>query len=171
MKSWGFVSGVFGLLLANAAHADIAVADFARHEQYVDASISPDGEYLAAVAVVKGRRVLSLVHLADKKGVNLNPREGDELSTFQWIGPDRLIYTLGKHVGGEVATYATGELFTVKGDGTGAAILYGNRAGPKSPTPPREGRDVGCNKIPAARGKDMTPPLHSRLGAGACELL
>ena len=134
MKSWGFVSGVLGLLFANAAHADVAVTDFARHVQYVDASISPDGEYLAAVAVVKGRRVLSLVHLADKKGVNLNPREGDELSTLQWIGPDRLIYTLGKHVGGEVAPYATGELFTVKGDGTGAAILYGYRAGPKSTT-------------------------------------
>lgn len=132
MRTWGFVCGIVGLLLDNSVSADVPVADFARHTQYVDAAISPDGEYLAAVAVVKGKRVLALVHLADKKGVNLNPREGDELSGFRWVGSDRLIYTLGKHIGGEVAPHATGELFTVKGDGTGSGILYGYRAGPKS---------------------------------------
>ncbi len=134
MRSWTFVCAAAAWLIGNSAHADIPVADFAKHAQYVAAAISPDGEYLATIAVVKGRRVLGLVHLADKKGVNLSPREGDELSTFQWIGPNRLIYTLGKHVGGETAPYATGELFTVKGDGTGAGVLYGYRAGTKPTT-------------------------------------
>ena len=90
MRTCGFVCGIVGLLLGNSVSADVPVADFARHTQYVDAAISPDGEYLAAVAVVKGKRVLALVHLADKKGVNLNPREGDELSGFRWVGSDRL---------------------------------------------------------------------------------
>jgi dipeptidyl aminopeptidase/acylaminoacyl peptidase len=132
MKFGVLVGSFLGLLIGGSVHAEVPVADFAKHMQYVEAAISPNGEYLAAVAVVKGRRMLSLVHLADMKGVNLDPREGDELSSFEWIGPDRLIYTLGKHIGGEVRPYATGELFTLKGDGTGAAILYGYRAGPRS---------------------------------------
>ena len=131
MRSWKLVCAGAGLL-GSSAHAEVPVADFAKHEQYAGAAVSPNGEYLAAVAVINGRRMLSLVHLSDMKGLNLNPREGDELSSFQWVGPDRLVYTLGKHNGGEEAPYATGELFTVKGDGTGAAILYGYRAGPKS---------------------------------------
>src|ERR1700686_763674 len=37
--------------------------------------------------------------------------------------------------------------------------------------PPREGNDVGCNKMPAARGKDMSPPLHSLLATAATQRL
>src|SRR5580692_1091039 len=33
--------------------------------------------------------------------------------------------------------------------------------------PPREGNDVGCSRMPAARANDMSPPLHSRFAAGA----
>src|SRR5271169_409597 len=35
--------------------------------------------------------------------------------------------------------------------------------------PPREGNDVGCNRMPAARGKDISPPLHSLLAAAATQ--
>src|SRR6516164_2884733 len=44
-------------------------------------------------------------------------------------------------------------------------------AGPKSPIPPREGNDVGCNRMPAARAKDMSPPLHSLFSTGASQSL
>ena len=56
------------------AAAEIPLADFARHDRYRDVKISPDGEYLAASAIVHDKAVLSLIHLADMKGVNDVPR-------------------------------------------------------------------------------------------------
>ena len=64
-----------------ASADDIPLADFARHAQFRDIKISPEGDYLAASAVVDGKAVLSLIRLADMKGVNLRPREDDEIST------------------------------------------------------------------------------------------
>jgi hypothetical protein len=59
---------ILGLLLAAlalpAAGAEVPLADFARHEQFRDIKISPQGDYVAASAVVDGRTVLSLIRLA-----------------------------------------------------------------------------------------------------------
>ena len=82
-------------LTAPAVAADIPLQEFARHPQYEDAQLSPDGQYLAAVAVVDGKRMLSLIHLTDLKGVNVAPRGDDELAEFDWAGPDRLVYSVG----------------------------------------------------------------------------
>ncbi|MFI4969340.1 MAG: S9 family peptidase, partial [Lysobacterales bacterium] len=59
-----------------SANAAVPLADFARHAQFRDIQISPQGDYVAASAVVDGKAVLSLIRLADMKGVNLRPREG-----------------------------------------------------------------------------------------------
>src|SRR5689334_20135315 len=58
-----------------AAPAVVPYADFARHEQFREVKISPNGDYLAAAAVVDGKAVLSLIRLSDMKGVNLRPRD------------------------------------------------------------------------------------------------
>ena len=53
------------LLARTAAAAPVPLADFARHAQFEDVKISPDGAWLAASAVIDDKTVLSLVHLAD----------------------------------------------------------------------------------------------------------
>ena len=59
--------------------AEVPISDFARHEQYLSVRISPNGDYLAATAVVGGQIVLELVNTADMRPRVLRPREGETL--------------------------------------------------------------------------------------------
>jgi dienelactone hydrolase len=126
MKFW-----FCGLLLACSAciAAEVPLIDFARHERYHDVKISPNGEYLAASAVVNGKMVLTLLHLGDLKGVNIVPRETDELAQFWWVAPTRVMYTVGRKIGGLEVPLATGELFTVAADGSEQKMIFGYGGG------------------------------------------
>jgi dipeptidyl aminopeptidase/acylaminoacyl peptidase len=105
----------------------VSLADLAKHAQYKDVKISPDGQFLAATAVVKGQTVLALIRLSDKKGNLVRPREEDDVTDFWWASPTRVLYSVGERVGGYDAPLATGELFAVNADGNGADTLYGYR--------------------------------------------
>ena len=107
----------------SAAHAAVPLADFARHPTFNNAKISPDGKYVAASANVDGQTVLSLIRLADMKGLNVRPREGRELAGFWWVAPSRVMYTLGERSGPLEAPVSTGELYAVNADGSGDGII------------------------------------------------
>jgi dipeptidyl aminopeptidase/acylaminoacyl peptidase len=124
--TWIFVVGLF---MAPAFAAPVPLADFARHPRYEQVTISPNGDYLAAGAVVKGRTVLSLIHLADMKGVNVSARDGADIVDFWWVAPTRVMYTIGARIGGLEAPQSTGELYAVNADGSDGKILFGFRAG------------------------------------------
>lgn len=128
MRMFRFVAALALACAAWTAHAaPVAFADLARHEQYKDVKISPDGEYLAATAVVDGQTVLALIHVADMKATVVRPRQEDDVVDFWWASPKRVLYTVGMRWGGYDAPLATGELFAVNADGTGADMLYGFR--------------------------------------------
>ncbi|QBB69778.1 S9 family peptidase [Pseudolysobacter antarcticus] len=110
--------------------AEIPVTDFARHAQYTEMKISPDGKYLAAIAIVQGERVLSLIRLSDRSGKNLHARSGREVLDFHWVNDHRVIYSVTLRLGGLVRPVATGELFGVNADGGSADVLFGFEAGP-----------------------------------------
>ena len=129
MIAWRRWMVVVSLLLCVVAlHAQpVSLADLARHAQYKDVKISPDGKYLAATAVVDGRTVLALIRLSDKKGEIVRPREEDDVTSFWWVSPTRVVYAVGTRVGGYDSPLSTGELFAVNANGTGADMLYGYR--------------------------------------------
>lgn len=110
------------------AATPIPLADFAKHEKFDEVKISPDGKYLAASAVVDGKRVLSLINLSDNKGLTVRPREDDEVVTFWWVSPTRVLYSVGQRTGGLEQPIPTGELFAVDADGKGNDLLFGFRA-------------------------------------------
>lgn len=115
----------YPLFAANTVSLD----DLARHEQYDSVKISGDGHYLAATTVVKGKPMLALVDLVNHRGTMLKPREGNQVVDFWWVNNRRVLYTEGTKVSGWDRPFATGEIFGVNGDGTGAQILFGYRAG------------------------------------------
>jgi dipeptidyl aminopeptidase/acylaminoacyl peptidase len=130
----GFAALV-GFAMSFAAVAEpVALKDFARHEQFRNVKISPNGDYLAASVVVDGKAVLSLIRLSDMKGVNLRPRDTRELARFWWVSPDRVMYTIGDRNGALEAPMPTGELYAVNADGTGDGVLFGFRAGNQGAT-------------------------------------
>jgi len=123
----------YGILLAlvgtHALHAEVPLADFARHEQYRDVRISPDGDYLAASVLIDGKAALSLIRMSDMHGTNVRPRGNSELAQFWWVAPHRVMYTVGASVGQLEAPVPTGELYAVNADGTGGGIIFGARMG------------------------------------------
>ncbi len=113
---------------AIAVAAPVSFADLARHSQYKMVKISPDGTHLAAASVLdNGQTVLTLIDLASKKVVNVEPREGDDVLDFWWVSPRYVVYDVAEHVGGWDTPLATGELYSVEADGKSSTILYGYR--------------------------------------------
>jgi len=110
-----------------APAAEIPFADFAKHAEFRNIKISPDGDYLAASAVVEGKAVLSLVKLDDMKGVNLRPRESGEVYEFWWVAPHRVVYTVAERMSTLETPSLTGELYGVNADGTRKELLLGFR--------------------------------------------
>jgi dipeptidyl aminopeptidase/acylaminoacyl peptidase len=120
------------LLMVGSLHAfarEVPIEDFARHAKYRVAKISPNGEYVAVTGVVGGKTMLGLIHLADMKIVNISPRNHEDINQFWWAAPDRVMYTIAVHFGTLANPVGTGELYTVKGDGTEPAIVFGLRVG------------------------------------------
>lgn len=137
---------VLALLCATTVQAQpVPLADLARHMQYDAVKISPDGEYIAATAVVRGQSVLALIRLADQKVQLVRSREQDAVTGFWWASPNRVVYTVGTRVGGYDAPLATGELYAVNADGGRAAMLFGVR---------KEGMHTGSmlQKVVSTRG-------------------
>ncbi len=128
------VAASLGVIASSALAAEIPLADFAKHEQFRDVKISPEGDYLAASAVVDGKTILSLIRLSDMQGVNLRPRADSQLAEFWWVAPHRVMYTVGESLGELEAPVGTGELYAVNADGSGAALIFGQRLGGQGAT-------------------------------------
>ncbi|MEP7043241.1 MAG: S9 family peptidase [Dokdonella sp.] len=119
---------LLALLSAPVVQAEVPLADFARVAQFRDIKISPEGDYVAASAVVDGKAVISLIRLDGMKGVNLRPRDLDEVADFWWVAPHRLLYSVSQKTNGLEQPVATGELFAVNADGSNQKMLVGYRA-------------------------------------------
>ncbi|HET7563114.1 MAG TPA: S9 family peptidase [Rhodanobacteraceae bacterium] len=118
------------LLLATAGSArafagPVAFADLARHPQYAQVELSPDGRYVASLSVIGGRTDLSVIRIADHKGFNLETHDRGDVTAFWWVSPTRIIYTEGVRDSNFDAPLADGQLFAVNADGRGRALLYG----------------------------------------------
>lgn len=124
-----FAMGALLCMFASAVLADpVSFADLARHSQFKTAKISPDGTHIAATTVLPGgQTVLSLIDLVHRKGVNIQPRQGDDVLDFWWVSPQYVVYSEAEHDGGWDVPLATGELYSVEADGGSPTMLYGYR--------------------------------------------
>lgn len=117
---------LFGVIALAAG--PVSFADLARHARYKMVKISPDGTHIAATSVLdNGQTVLSLIDLVHKKGVNIRPREGDDVLDFWWASPGYVVYDEAEHQGGWDRPLPTGELYSVEADGGSATMIYGYR--------------------------------------------
>ena len=125
---------VFVLALAGVARAGelVPLADFAKHRQFKEVRISPDGEHLAASSIIDGKVVLSIIDLKNNTGLTIRPRNEDEVYKFWWVSNERIVYSVAQHVGNLEVPASTGELFAVNADGKRGDVLFGYRASDSS---------------------------------------
>src|SRR2546423_460278 len=91
--------GVVCSLTTNAYCGEVPLIDLAKHAQYRDVKISPDGDYLAATAQIKDKAALALIRLSDLKGNNVGGDYDSEIADFDWVGPHQVMYSLGEFSG------------------------------------------------------------------------
>ncbi len=75
-------------LATATAAAQLPLEHFTRHDEFGDAKISPDGEYLAMTAGKYGRSAIAFVRRSDRKVVGgARAPEGQEIDECHWVAP------------------------------------------------------------------------------------
>ncbi len=113
--------------LASYAHAASApLADFARNDSYDNATISPDGRYVALTLPIGRVRGLAVYDLVARKIVSKST-VGVRRSVYQylWASDRRLVVSLAKDSDYLDRPAATGELIAFDVDGSNQQYLFG----------------------------------------------
>ena len=70
-----------------------AVEDFFRYSKLSTATLSPSGQFLAAIAPVNGRLNLVVVDLKGKSSVAVTAFKDNDVSNIRWVNNKRLVYS------------------------------------------------------------------------------
>lgn len=124
------------VLFAVAAHAEpsptpaqpIPTIDFARKSTFIEAKISPNGEYLAVRHWLDDQIALGIIDMKSHKiSASMRLNRGDHVGEFWWVGPSRVVVELEKREGPLDIPALTGELWGVDADGSNSVYLFGYR--------------------------------------------
>jgi dipeptidyl aminopeptidase/acylaminoacyl peptidase len=144
----------FGASGAAADSAQLPTEYFTKHADSGSVKISPDGLSVGMLIGKFGKEALSFVDLATRKVTGgVRAPEGLEILDFEWVSPNRAIYTIAERQLGNARPVATGEIFGVDRDGSKSLMLYGYRFG-------RRGVDYGSV---SRRNSYATPEIISTL--------
>lgn len=106
------------------------IAVFTRHARFVDAKISPKGNYLAVISTERGRRSLVFLDLAARQVVwALRPDAEDMVWSFDWVTDRRVVASVVGTEGYLAGPVNRGELYAVDADGRNGRMIFGYRAG------------------------------------------
>lgn len=121
------------LAFAFSANADVktpVLESFAKHSQYLDIKISPDGKYLASTSRDDdGTIFLTVLDIEKQKIESVTRGRGKEsVGTFNWLNDERLLLSMKRELGSLEEPVPTGELIAMNADGSDNVILTGYRS-------------------------------------------
>lgn len=123
---------VFGFFSLVVNAVDIPVEHFAKHGDFLDVKISPDGEHIAARLRQDGTVAVVFMRLSDGKMVGgLRASEGEIVHSVRWANNERVLYEYAEKGWWQDAPSSTGELFAVNIDNSRREMLFGYRASDK----------------------------------------
>ena len=110
------------------APAPPSIRDFARFPKFDEVKLSPRGDYLAVTARIDTRTVLAILRVSDQKiTASVGGTDYQHVVGFEWVSPERVIYSIAENHSALDQPFLTGELFGVNADGSGAKYLFGYR--------------------------------------------
>lgn len=124
------IAGLLLLWVAGVAGAasPVPLKDFARHDEFRAAKISPNGDYLAVTMLIDGQVALGIIELKTRKVTGqLRFQKGSEVADFDWVGPKRVVVSVAKSFGPLDQPALTGELYGIDADGSRRTYLFGYR--------------------------------------------
>lgn len=104
--------------------------DYAKHAQFMNIKISPQGNYLAATSrTPEGNINLTVLDINNQEVLSVTQGRGKEsVSDFNWVSDERLVMSMAREVGSYETPFATGEIFAMDADGGNQKILTGWRS-------------------------------------------
>lgn len=117
---------VFVLLCAApVAHAaPLTVEAMLGVPSYAETQLSENGRYLAVLTPVKGRVNLSVIDLETRKSLARVEIPGADIRGIQWLGNERLLFSMEQIGRAGVRRFNTGGLFMVSRDGKEQRKLF-----------------------------------------------
>lgn len=108
--------------------APVPLKDYARHDEFRTAKISPAGDYLAVTMLIEGQAALGIIDLKTRKvsGQLRFPR-GNEVADFEWVNARRVVASVARSAGPLDQPALTGELYGIDADGKRRTYLFGYR--------------------------------------------
>ncbi len=133
---------LFALCFLLLAGPGIAVAatieDFARHSEFTNVKISPDGKHLAVLMNDDSQLSLAFLRLKDRKPIYALKSDDDDYPiNYYWVNDERVVVEIGKRSGALTSPSPSGELFAVNVDGSQSRMIAGYRS--------KEGTALGAN--------------------------
>lgn len=127
MRQMGFA--LLGLWLSHhAAAAPPSVMDFARHAEFGEVAISPDGRSLAVSVIDARSRGIGVIDLDDMRlAFSVSPGDEEHVFELNWVSDRRLLVSLASSRGWGNGPAPTGELMAIDRDGGNGRYLYGVR--------------------------------------------
>jgi dipeptidyl aminopeptidase/acylaminoacyl peptidase len=111
---------------SGAAKASSRVAPFSRHARFVDAKISPDGTYLAAISNQHGKRALGILNLKTRKLASaFNPDSDVGVGDFYWTSDEQVVIELIEQESDLAAPKIRGEIYALNASGRGGELIAG----------------------------------------------
>jgi dipeptidyl aminopeptidase/acylaminoacyl peptidase len=111
-----------------AGQAPVPLDAFIKQDSFNTIKLSPTGEHFAVSVPLEDRTVLAILRRSDQKRTGLfNMRGKTHVMDFWWVSDDTVLIALGEKQGGLDQPVPTGELVTVRADGTGQKMVFGFR--------------------------------------------
>ena len=109
-----FALGLALALLAPLGQAEkLPVETFFKNPEFNRMRLSPDGQWLAAIAPREGKNNLLTIRLSDRKLFGCTAEDENEVYSFNWVSNERLVFQMKDR-----NNFPNGGLYAVDRDGT-----------------------------------------------------
>ncbi len=146
--------------------SQIPLEQFLKRDVFGTMSISPTGEYFAATVPKDDGSSLVILRRADMKvtGKVVLPKN-TYIIGFNWVNPERILFSIGEKAGELEAPSGTGEIYGVNADGKGQGnALIGIRSSASG------SRYIGATILSTLRNDDDFVLVNIRGEAGASQV-
>lgn len=129
-RAWRLAALLAGCNLAAIGVAVSAppIEEFTRADEFGSVQISPDGNYLAMVTGQVGDSRLLFFNLPEKRfEVAVAATGSQEISGYQWVSAQRVVYFPGWRYTGNKFAIWTGDFVGINRDGKRHGLIYGPR--------------------------------------------
>lgn len=112
--------------------AEVPLSSFAQLDDFNEVTISPDGQYVAALLPSPEQIGLAVMRLSDGKLTGRFMLDaGRSIYQYWWVGPKRIVATTSLQIGSLNRPVPTGELVGMNADGGDVVYLFGSNGAPE----------------------------------------